>query len=467
MRSLFLKVFLWFWLAMALVIGAFLLAAELSRSQEQFPHNSLIDKYTAFIAETAALTYERDGQPGLTSYLQRMERETNHRPRLFDEQGTELSGLGAQPGAQLMVRRVMQSGRPALNPPREKFLVAFPALTGSGHAYVFVSEVTAPFGPPAINLWSLLSRILAALLTAGLLCYLLARYIVSPVLKLRAVTRQVAGGDLSARVGPLLGRRRDELADMGRDFDAMAVRIESLVTAQRRLLGDISHELRSPLARLGVALELARRRAGPAAGATLDRIEREAESINEMIGQLLTLSRFESGTGGLKSEKIDLCALVQEVADDADFEARSRDRAVRITSCEACAVTGVAGLLRSAIENVVRNAVRHTAATTEVEVSLLCESADGERRAVITVRDHGAGVPEEALTEIFRPFYRVEEARDRQTGGAGLGLAIAARAMRLHHGTINAANASDGGLIVELQLPEPRAGREVRLQKSI
>ncbi|HEY0385082.1 MAG TPA: ATP-binding protein [Pyrinomonadaceae bacterium] len=462
MRSLFLKVFLWFWLAMALVIGAFLLVTELSRSEEPFPHNVVLDKYTSFIAQTAALTYERDGQTGLASYLQRMERETNHRPRLFDEQGTELSGLGAQAGALLMVRRVMRSGRPALDPPREKFLVAFPALTGSGRTYVFVSEVNPPFGPPPINPWSLLSRILAALLTAGLLCYLLARYIVSPVVKLRSVTMQVAGGDLSARVGPRLGRRRDELADMGRDFDAMAARIESLVTSQRRLLGDISHELRSPLARLSVALELARRRVGAEAGATLDRIEREAESINDMIGQLLTLSRFENGTGGLKSETIDLGALVREVTDDADFEARSRERSVRIAACEACSVTGVAGLLRSAIENVVRNGVRHTAEKTEVEVSLLCEGVDGERHAIITVRDHGAGVPEKALTEIFRPFYRVEEARDRQTGGAGLGLAIAARAMQLHRGTIKAANAPDGGLIVELILPGIERGAATR-----
>lgn len=453
MRSLFLKVFLWFWLAMALVIAAFLLATELSRSKEQFPRNSITDKYTAFIAQTAAFTYEREGQPGLVSYLQRMERETGHRSRLFDEQGAELSGLGPQTGAEEIVRRVRQTAAPVLSPPRERFLVAFPARTDGGRAYVFVSEVTPLFGSPFTNLRLLFPRILAVLLTAGVLCYLLARYIVSPVVKLRAVTRQVSGGDLSARVGPLLGKRRDELAAMGHDFDAMTARIETLVSAQQRLIRDISHELRSPLTRLGVALELARRRTSPEAGTALDRIGHEAESINEMIGQLLSLSRFESGTDGLRNVRIDLCALVREVSDDADFEARSRDRSVRTKTCEACLTNGVAGLLKSAIENVVRNAVRHTAEGTEVEIALSCEDVDGSRQAVITVRDHGAGVPEAAVEEIFRPFYRVEDARDRQSGGTGLGLAIAARAMRLHGGTIKAANATGGGLIVNLTLP--------------
>jgi two-component system sensor histidine kinase CpxA len=263
----------------------------------------------------------------------------------------------------------------------------------------------------------------------------------------------LASGNLSARVGTELTKRQDEVGHLGRDFNVMAERIESLVASQRQLLGDISHELRSPLARLGVALELARRRAGPEASSMLDRIGHEAESINEMIGQLLTLSRVESGTDGLRNIKIDLCALVQEIADDADFEARSRTRQVRTTTCESCMMTGVAPLIKSAIENVVRNAARYTAEETSVEITLLCEASNGESQAVINVRDHGAGVPEEAINKIFRPFYRVEDARDRQTGGSGLGLAIAARAVRLHGGTITAANAADGGLIVEMRLP--------------
>jgi two-component system sensor histidine kinase CpxA len=254
-------------------------------------------------------------------------------------------------------------------------------------------------------------------------------------------------------VNEKLLKRRDEIGHLGRDFNVMAGRIESLVEAQRRLLGDISHELRSPLARQGVALGLARRRAGPEATSALDRIEREGERLNELIGQLLALSRLESGTDGLKNVKIDLSGLIQDVVDDADYEARSGNRSVSLVNHEPCQLVGVPELIRSAIENVLRNAVRHTEKGTAVNVSLVAEPDHGARWATIKVRDHGKGVPENTIKEIFRPFYRVEDARDRTTGGTGLGLSIAARAVRLHHGTIKASNAKDGGLVVEIRLP--------------
>jgi two-component system sensor histidine kinase CpxA len=248
-------------------------------------------------------------------------------------------------------------------------------------------------------------------------------------------------------------RRNDEIGYLGRDFNLMAGHIESLVQAQRRLLTDISHELRSPLARQGVALGLARKRGGPELSSALDRIALEADRINEMIGQVLTLSQLESGTDRFENRKIDLVTLVEEIAADADFEARSRDCTVRLLKSEPCMVTGSPQLLRSAVENVVRNAVRYTAPGTVVEILLRCETVDDKRYAVITVRDHGTGVPEEKIRSIFRPFYRVEDARDRKTGGTGLGLAIAARAVHAHDGTINAVNGTEGGLIVEVRIP--------------
>jgi signal transduction histidine kinase len=453
MRSLFLKVFLWFWLAMGLVVAAFLLATELTRPREMYSRGFLTDSYTSFIAETAALTYEREGPQGLATYLERVKSVSGVRARLFDEQGAELSGLGAQPGALVLVKRVENANARIFDAPVDKPMFAFPAATQGGRRYVFVGELAAPPEPPFANPRFLVPRFLAVMLTAGLLCYLLARYIVSPVLKLRAVTKQFAGGDLSARVGPLLGRRRDEVAAMGHDFDAMAERVETLVGAQQLLIRDISHELRSPLTRLNVALELARRRAGPDAEVALDRIAREAESINEMIGQLLALSRVESGTDGLTSVRLDLADLVRAVAEDAEFEARGRNRSVRVVACEPCQTTGAIELLRSAVENVVRNAVYYTAEGTEVEIALACESVGTKRFATISVRDRGAGVPPDAIDKIFRPFYRVEDARDRQRGGTGLGLAIAARAVHLHGGTIRAANSPGGGLVVEISLP--------------
>jgi two-component system sensor histidine kinase CpxA len=270
-----------------------------------------------------------------------------------------------------------------------------------------------------------------------------------------------------------MGNRRDELASLGADFDLMAEKIESLINSQRRLLGDISHELRSPLARLNVALELARQRAGADATSALERIQHEAENLNEMIGQLLALTRLESGAEGLKKTAFDLVELVTAITDDARFEAGSRNRSVRLKTSGRCTTVGNELLLRRAIENVVRNAVQYTAEGTEVEIELrsdagvACENqgagkaVDGpakaktelDRCAVITVRDHGPGVPENSLVEIFRPFYRVDEARDREAGGVGLGLAITDRAVRLHGGSVEAANEPSGGLVVTIRLP--------------
>jgi len=229
----------------------------------------------------------------------------------------------------------------------------------------------------------------------------------------------------------------------------MAEKIQSLVDSQRRLLGDISHELRSPLARLNVALELARQRSGSEATSALERIQLEAEILNEMIGQLLALTRLESGAEEIRKTEFDLTTLVSEIVKDADFEARSRNRSVELEVPEHCRIVGNEQLLRSAIENVIRNAVQYTTEGTAVEVKLDC----GEQHTVITVRDHGAGVPENALTEIFRPFYRVDDARDREAGGVGLGLAIAERAVRLHGGKVEAANVNTGGLVVTIVLP--------------
>ena len=447
--SLFLKVFLWFWLAMALVIGALFAAIELTRPEERFTYSGMDHAMTTF-GQFAASAYERGGPEGLRQFFERHGAEPARVFFLFDEQGAELTGREATPAVREAARRAGAEGRIVRARANERMSVAHPVTTEGGRRYVFTDLVPPrPPGRFSADPASQALRVLAVLLTAGLLCYLLARYIVSPVVKLREATKRVAGGDFSARVGPLLGSRQDELAEMGRDFDVMAARIESLMGAQQRLLRDISHELRSPLARLAVALDLARKRAGPGAEGALARIEREAARLNEMIGQLLSLSRREAGDRLESAEAVDLAALLGDVAEDADFEARGRGREVRVTECDACGVRGAPLLLRSAVENVVRNAVRHAPEATAVRVSLRC--AGGE--AVIRVEDEGAGVPEESLKDIFRPFYRVGDARDRETGGAGLGLAITERAVRLHGGTVGAANLPGRGFAVEMRLP--------------
>jgi signal transduction histidine kinase len=446
-RSLFLKIFLWFGAALLTVVVGTFLVGELLRPEPfhqpmRRPMNQAVNGY----AKVAAEIYERDGRAALAEYFERIERESHVRLFLFDPQLHELAGRRTPGGAPDLAQHAFLSHATEFADYGPPGLVAQPVTSTKSAQYVLVAEL--PMERRSAPLWDHLLHLLAIIAVAGFFCYWLARYLTAPVTKLRAATQELARGNLSARVAPAFGNRRDELAALAKDFDQMAEQIESLVNGQRRLLGDISHELRSPLARLNVALELARQRSGVEAVTALQRIEREAETLNEMIGQLLALTRLESHTEAVEKTSFDLVQLIQEIVDDADYEARNRNRSVQLEAPVACSILGNEQLLRRAIENVVRNAVQYTADESVVEVKLDCGD-----QAVITVRDHGPGVPAETLDKLFRPFYRVDEARDRNSGGTGLGLAIAERAVRLHGGTVEAANVSTGGLAVTITLP--------------
>jgi len=283
-------------------------------------------------------------------------------------------------------------------------------------------------------------------LTGAVFCYLISRYLTKPLAKLGEAAAKIAEGKFDTRVDPSLRNRHDEIAELARNFDRMAERIETLITGQRRLLGDVSHELRSPLSRLIVALGLVKQGPAEEIADNLDRIALEARRLDTLIGQLLTLTRIDSGVDRGSPAPFDLTNLVQEVANDGDFEARARNRHVIIQQADACTVTGFEELSRSAVENVVRNAIRHTAEGTAVEVSVGVSNS----RALVRVLDHGPGVPSSMLSEIFLPFRRVANGNSE---GAGLGLAIAERAINVHRGTVQAMNAPQGGLIVEIDLP--------------
>jgi two-component system sensor histidine kinase CpxA len=444
-RTLFLKIFLWFsTVVLTMVVGTFLIS-QLNRHEPFRQPRVAIDPAISGYAQNAAEIYEQSGRDALVTYLDRVERESHIRVFLFNKLLQELTGRripSEAPGAaaKAFATRLPEDVSTGSGP-----LVARAVTSQRGEQYALVAELP---GRMPESLFHPIMHLLAMLLTGGLFCYWLARHLTSPVGKLRAATQELANGNLSVRVGPTMGSRRDELASLAADFDLMAEKIESLINSQSRLLGDISHELRSPLARLNVALELARQRAGDDAAGALERIQHEAENLNEMIGQLLTLTRLESGAEGMKKAAVDLVALVTAITEDAQFEAAGRHRSVGLQTSGQCITLGNELLLRRAIENVVRNAVQYTAEGTEVEVEVRCSDA-----AVITIRDHGAGVPENALSEIFRPFYRVDDARDREAGGVGLGLAIADRAVRLHGGSVKAANEPTGGLVVTIVLP--------------
>src|SRR6266498_470519 len=450
MRSLFLKIFIWFWLAMILVNVALFVSVALTRPSptgRPWRDLTMVGNY----AQKAGEVFDQGGREALDAYLAETERSSGIYGVLFDELGTELSARSAPVNLSELAIKAARTSETEFNVPvRNILLAAKPVITSQGHHYVYVARMPRNLFNVSVRTQGL--RLLAALLTGGILCYWLARYLTTPLLKLRATTNELAGGNLGARMDQKLVKRRDEIGQLGRGFNVMAERLESMVLAQQRLLGDISHELRSPLARLGVALGLARQRSGSVPNSALDRIEREAENLNEMIGHLLTLTRLESGTDSRKRTDVDLAALVREVVNDADFEARSTNRTVQIVTSEECSTSGVEELLRSAIENVVRNAVRYAPEGTAVEVALQHQNGSSVNSAVITVRDHGPGVPEAALQKIFRPFYRTEDARDRESGGTGLGLAITERAVRLHGGSVTAANAPGGGLMINIRL---------------
>ena len=296
------------------------------------------------------------------------------------------------------------------------------------------------------------SAMVGSTLVASLLFSLgLAWYLSRPVRHLRQASRRLAAGDLDARVGASMGRRRDEIADLGRDFDFMAGRLQALVSAQRTLLHDVSHELRSPLARLQVAVGLARQQPDKVS-AMLARIERETERLDELVGEVLTLSRLEAGVASGPGDCLDLTALLRTVVDDGRFEAAPEGRSVTLNAVEEITVMGHAELLQRAFDNIVRNGIRHTAAGTAVEVSVARLDHD---TAQINFCDRGPGLAEADLATVFEPFVR---SRGSAGQGYGLGLAIAKRAVQAHGGTIAARNRTDGGMCVEVRLPCQCAG---------
>jgi two-component system sensor histidine kinase CpxA len=465
MKSLFLKIFLSFWLVQALIVALVVIATVVYRPQTESPFWDYIKSH---VAEQLVQAYEGGGSAGLAHRIDQFGANLKLQAFLFDEQGRELSGREAARWAQRLIhgQDPQGSGWPAHFSARR--FVKQEVVTDEGKHYIMVAEVPPRPWLPLLRQkppWTGLVILGMAILVSGVVCYFLAGYLTSDVRRLRAATQQLAAGDLNARAEAPRGERRDEIAELVRDFNTMAERLQDLMEAQARLLNDISHELRSPLARLSVALGLAVQRSGPEALGALERIEREANRLNDLIGRLLTLARLEGGEDGLRRTAISINELVRDIALDADFEAQSRHCRVVCVIQDEITVLGSASLLHSAVENVVRNAMRHTREGTEVEIRLACEAGEAGEQAVIRVTDHGPGVPPEALEKLFRPFYRLDDARGRETGGVGLGLAITERAVRLHGGTVRAANRPQGGLMVEMRLPL-EAARPIGIQKD-
>lgn len=445
MRTLFTKILLWFLLTVIVTFTAtsYITGVLLNSRQPQ-------SRFGLLELREARAAWELEGQAGLDRFLARLKDATGADAALTDGSGHDVRDgrdwskvINAPPDRSLramvpivnfFVRIDRPRGLTSATPSRDKkyyFVTIFPVRETSG----FPVEV------PPQTWWMLGSFVL--------LCYALARQLTSPLRRMQKTIERFGRGDFSARVN---SRRADELGQLGRAVDQMAERIEGLLKSQRRLLQDISHELRSPLARLGVAVELGRGGGDPEKA--LNRIEREADRLNVLVGELIQVTRAEGDPAGLATEPVRLDELVRVIVGDVHIEAERHQISLDLEVCEA-EMEGNPELLRRAIENIVRNAIRYSPEGGRVQVSLK-HPGDLYR---IAVRDFGAGVPEEALAHLFDPFYRVEKDRGRTSGGVGLGLAIARRAVELHHGTLRASNQRPG-LLVEIELPAPGVSPE-------
>jgi two-component system, OmpR family, sensor histidine kinase CpxA len=454
-RSLFLKIFFCFWLAAAAMIGALNLMLWSSFVQDPNPERrrGALGEALNLYAESAVQVYDSEGPQAFEQFVNRSLKEAGTEIELFDGDGKSLTSPTATEASSVATEIKQTQQHISHVTSLGRMTWGRPVVAPSGRVYIFVTRLRQPYVFRGLPPWGIGLSILAA----GVISYLLALYLTSPVKKLKSVVQSFAEGNLDVRVAPQLGGRHDELADLGREFDHMAERIAALISSQKRLLADISHELRSPLARLTVALELARKNTAGKGIAALDRIEMESERVNALVGQLLALTRLESGAERVPPETVALEDVVQQVIDDANYEAKPLHKEVRVLELAQCVVRGSSELLRSGIENVVRNAIRYTAEGTAVEVSLTARLDS----AVVTVRDHGPGVPDSELKHIFEPFYRVGEARERSSGGVGLGLSIADRTIKLHGGSIRAENVNEG-LLITIEIPlsqSPAAAR--------
>jgi two-component system sensor histidine kinase CpxA len=463
---LHIKVFLWFWLGVVVVSGTLIGLTELTHSRAQ-DDRLWQEKYGPRVdlwARQETHILRTKGSVALEEYVGSFQADPGVLNYMFDANGHEVFDRDAPPPVLAMVDTLMQSsGWTQRVDPGER-IIAERAIDANGTPYVVVVD----FPEPSVlsrPLFELLSadfsgrptrasavRLAAVIGVAGIFCFVLARHIAAPIDRLRSATKKIAHERLETRIDEGVLNRGDELADLGRDFNGMADRIETLVTAQRQLLADVSHALRSPLARLNVALGLARRHSVAGVGEHLDRIELETERLNTLIGQLLTMARVDSGVGLERWSVFDVAALVDEVAMDANYEARARGCVVAVSGERNCLVNGAADLIRGAVENVVRNAVRHTADGTRVEISLERRETTRRPTVIITVRDSGPGVPDKIVPRLFVPFYRGPHS-DNNQNGTGLGLAITRRVFEVHGGTATAANAEGGGLVVSLELP--------------
>jgi two-component system sensor histidine kinase CpxA len=451
---LFIKVFLWFWLTALALLVIFLASRMVTRV---VPPTDVIASFAPKVADEAAHAYESGGPQEFEQFERELIGKSGTELYLIDGYGKEVLSRSIPSDSLSIVRAARSDGRVLSRYGLRSHSSSYKFTSQSGHPYVLLVrsglllgrflDSTVGGGLPLFG---------AVLLMVTFFCFWLTHHIVEPIQGIQSAARRVAAGDLSVRAPAEISKRHDELAALAADFDVMVERMSAFVRSQKDLLSTVSHELRSPLTRMIMSLALLRDQSVCESEELLQRMERDVERIDTLMGQLLTLSRLETGLSSDKRDNVDFSQLVQEVVADGDFEARSCGKSVRLEVERGIVIERAdQQALRSACENIIRNAIRFTTPGSEVEVVLRTENMSPLSPAVLSVRDYGPGVPAELLREIFQPFFRVKEPSGdrREEKGTGLGLAIALEALRQHRGTITASNVNPIGLEVKVVLP--------------
>jgi signal transduction histidine kinase len=446
MRSIFVKILFWFAGSLVLfIVGTVVTTSYIYRANTT--GRSFFPRAMELQADEAASLYERGGAKELQVFLDRWEKSIPGEYVLVDRNGIDVV---TKKDRKELIR--MRTPRPPrlwpgilpLLPPRENQREVWVWDT-TDHKYSLLVHSAIRH-----SAWNALPYYIWIVAAATVFSYLLALQLVSPLRKLKSAAQQFGEGDFSARVRL---KRHDEFGQLAQAFNEMAVRIETLMTAERRLLQDVSHELRSPLARLEFAVELAR--TSHNREAAFERIKKEVGRLSSLVGELLQVTRAEGDPASRNMQELSLNNLLQDLIEDSSMESQARGCQLTLECSSPIQIIGDRELLRRAVENVLRNAIRYSPDKTPIRV----EVTRKDDKAVISVRDFGPGVPHDSLPLLFQPFFRVDSDRNRNNGGVGLGLAIAKRAVTLHNGELKARNATPG-LEVQIEIPVSEGSTE-------
>lgn len=450
MRSLYWKIFLTFWLASILIIVTTAWVTSEIAQKSSIPEREklFMDSY----ANAAVATFESGRHAALIKWMQQTGFSKQMTLYLLVSTGEIISNQPPPPAikkiAEDLVNEKLDEGLLKFG----NLVVSHEILSTTGKAYRLAAVSEKPLSHFVQIPWAGLTiRLTIAIFISGLICYFLSVYLTQPLRSLRMAAKSIATGKLNTRVGHFKGHNRDEIAELSGEFDRMAEQLENMVNSKERLLQDISHELRSPLARLQIAIELGRKKSSANAESDFSRMEEECRRLNTLIGEILEYARLDKSVNELYRTKVNLPELLEHIIHDANFEVGEKKAKFINNLSLSDDLYLDERLIHRAIENILRNSLRYSPIDKQVFI-ILSLSID-KKLIYIDIEDNGPGVPEEQLEIIFSPFYRVDKSREKKTGGYGLGLSIAQQAVFLHDGYIQAHNRENGGLLVRISLP--------------